>query len=215
MEDFTMDENKIYYAHCGALIENDDYVELGGEIVCSDCYEHHTTICGRCGSTIFTESSYGDEYTTLCEHCYNHHYTRCSCCDTLIHEDDAYHLDGYDYCSECYHEEVDKNKSIHDYSYEPEPVFYGDSKRFFGVELMNYSTIEFRMFKGTLKLNTFLATLELVNAIINVALDYSEDGLHKLSWSEFVSSIREPELIAYLKERRLYINESTETEEDL
>lgn len=91
----------------------------------------------------------------------------------------------------------------------------GNNGRYAAVNLMNYSTIEFRLFRGTLKLNTFMATLELVNAIIDVALDYSEEGLHKLSWSEFVSSITEPELIAYLKERRLYINEIEDTEEDV
>ncbi len=31
--------------------------------------------------------------------------------------------------------EVDRNRSIHDYGYKPEPIFYGDSKRYFGVEL--------------------------------------------------------------------------------
>ena len=365
-----MEENKLYCAHCGALIDTGDYEEVNGEVVCTDCYERHTTTCDRCGAVIWTDDSYGDEYTTLCRHCYENHYTRCSCCDALLHEDDAYHLDGYDYCSECYHDEVDKNRSIHDYGYKPEPIFYGDSKRYFGVELeidgagkdsdnadeilaignrneeyiyikgdgslddgmeivthhmsldyhkqfqwgeimkkaiylgyrshqtstcglhvhvnrnclgesmeeqdevisrilyfvehhwnellkfsrrseysmnrwaarygfektgreildkakkggngryaavnlMNYMTIEFRLFRGTLKLNTFMATLELVNAIINVALDYSEEGLHKLSWSEFVSSITEPELIAYLKERRLYINEIEDTEEEM
>lgn len=91
----------------------------------------------------------------------------------------------------------------------------GCQGRYAAINLMNYSTIEFRIFRGTLKLNTFMATLELVNAIIDVALDHSEDGLHKLSWSEFVSSITEPELIAYLKERRLYINEIEDTEEDM
>jgi len=82
-----------------------------------------------------TVCCYGDEYTTLCRHCYENHYTRCSCCDALLHENDAYHLDGYDYCSECYHDEVDKCRNIHDYGYKPDPVFYGNSKRFFGVEL--------------------------------------------------------------------------------
>ena len=91
----------------------------------------------------------------------------------------------------------------------------GGNGRYAAVNLMNYSTIEFRLFRGTLKINTFMATLELVNAIINVALDYSEEGLHKLSWSEFVSIIKEPELISYLKERRLYINDITEIEEDM
>ena len=364
-------EEKNYCSHCGALIEDDDYETVNGEIVCSDCYENHTTTCERCGSVIWTDDSYGDEYTTLCSNCYHNHYTRCSCCDALLHEDDAYHLDGYDYCSDCYHEEVDKNRSIHDYGYKPEPIFYGDSKRYFGVELeidnagkdsdnadeilsvanrndtehiyikgdgslddgmeivthpmsldyhkqfqwdevmkkaiylgyrshqtstcglhvhvnrdclgdnrdeqdetisrilyfvehhwnellkfsrrseyamnrwasrygyensaraildkakkgnngryaavnlMNYATIEFRMFRGTLKLNTFLATLELVNAIIDTAIYYSEEELHKLSWSEFVSNVKEPELIQYLKERNLYINENINTEEDI
>ena len=65
-----MEENKLYCSHCGALIDDDDYEEVNGEIVCSDCYEHHTTTCERCGSTIWTDDSYGDDYTTLCRHCY-------------------------------------------------------------------------------------------------------------------------------------------------
>ena len=365
-----MEENKLYCVHCGALIDTDDYEEVNGEIVCTSCYEHHTTTCDRCGNIIWLDDSFGDEYTTLCRHCYENYYSRCSCCDALVHNDDLYHLDGYEYCSECYHDEVDKSRSIHDYGYKPEPIFYGDSCRYFGVELeidgagkdsdnadellavgnrndefiyiksdgslddgmeivshpasldyhkqyqwdeimkkaislgyrshqtstcglhvhvnrdclgdsreeqdevisrilyfvehhwnellkfsrrseyamnrwasrygyensaraildkakkgnngryaavnlMNYSTIEFRLFRGTLKLNTFMATLELIDAIIDVALNYSEDGLHKLSWSEFVATLSEPELIAYLKEKRLYINDITEIEEDM
>ena len=134
-----MEENKtetLYCSHCGAVIgEDEDYETIDGEIVCTDCVELHTAICDRCGAIIWTSESYGDDYTTLCSHCYHNHYTRCSCCDALLHEDDAYHLDGYDYCSECYHDEVDKNRSIHDYGYKPEPIFYGDSKRYFGIEL--------------------------------------------------------------------------------
>ena len=366
-------KNALYCSHCGALIgEDEDYEEVNGEIVCTDCYERHTTTCERCGSVIWTDDSYGDEYTTLCRHCYENHYTRCSCCDTLLHEDDAYHIDGYDYCSECYHDEIDKSRSIHDYGYKPEPIFYGDSKRYFGVELeidgagkgsdnadellkiansdgtsehiyikgdgslddgmelvthpmsleyhknycwddimkkaiylgyrshqtstcglhihvnrncfgedreeqdvviarilyfvehhwnellrfsrrteysmnrwaarygfekngrdilekakkgnlgryaavnlMNYMTIEFRLFRGTLKYNTFIAALELVNAICDLAINLSDEGITKMSWSEFVDTVKEPELIQYLKERRLYINEEIETQEDI
>jgi hypothetical protein len=91
----------------------------------------------------------------------------------------------------------------------------GNNGRYAAVNLMNYATIELRMFRGTLKLNTFLAILELVNAIIDTALYYSEEGLHKLSWSEFVSNIKEPELIQYLKERKLYINENIDTQEEM
>ena len=35
----------------------------------------------------------------------------------------------------------------------------------------------------------------------------ADDELHDLSWSSFVSAIKEPELVQYLKERNLYINE--------
>ena len=365
-----MEENKLYCSHCGALIDTDDYEEVGGEIVCSECYERHTTTCDRCGNTIWLDDSFGDEYTTLCRHCYENYYSRCSCCDALVHNDDLYHLDGYDYCSECYHDEVDKSRSIHDYGYKPDPIFYGDSKRYFGVELeidqagkdsdnadellaignrdadciyikgdgslddgmeivthpmsleyhkqfqwdeimkkaiylgyrshqtstcglhihvnrnclgesreeqdetiskilyfvehhwnellkfsrrseyamnrwasrygfektgreildkakkggngryaavnlMNYSTIEFRLFRGTLKYNTLIAALELVNAICDLAISLTDEGIANMSWSEFVGTLTEPELISYLKERRLYINDITAIEEDL
>lgn len=68
-----MEENKIYCSHCGALIEDDDYEEVNGQIVCTDCYEQHTTTCERCGAVIWTEDSYGDEYTTLCSSCYHNY----------------------------------------------------------------------------------------------------------------------------------------------
>ncbi len=364
-------ENKLYCSHCGARIyDEDDYEEVNGEIVCINCHQLYTSTCDRCGETIWTDDSYGDEYTTLCRHCYENYYTRCSCCDMLLHADDCYHLDGYDYCSECYREETDKSRSIHDYGYKPEPIFYGDSKRYFGVELeidgagkdsdnadellavanreeehiyikgdgslddgmelvthpmsldyhqnyqweeimrraislgyrshqtstcglhihvnrdclgdthdeqdevisrilffiethwaellkfsrrseysmnrwaarygfektgreildkakkgnngryaavnlMNYATIEFRLFRGTLKYNTLIAALELVDAICDIAISLSDEGIAKMSWSEFVGTLTEPELIDYLKERRLYVNEDTNTEEDV
>jgi hypothetical protein len=35
-----------------------------------------------------------------------------------------------------------------------------------------------------------------------------------MSWHGFLERLTEPELIEYLKERRLYVNEPVETEED-
>ena len=367
-----MEENKIICSHCGAEITDDDYSMVNGQIVCSECVEQHTTICDSCGAIIWTSESYGDDYTTLCHHCYQNHYTRCSICNLLLHEDDCYNLNGEDLCNDCYHDEVDKCRNIHDYSYKPEPIFYGESSRYFGVELeidgagkdddnaeellkianfdgvkeqmfvksdgslddgmeivthpmtldyhkhfcwerimkraialgyrshqtstcglhihvnrnslsdnydeqesiisrilyfveqhwnellkfsrrseatmsrwasrygyentpraildkakkgnygryaavnlCNYSTIEFRLFRGTLKHNTLIAALQLVNEICNAAVYMSDDEIQKLSWSEFVSDINDTELIQYLKERNLYINERINTEEDI
>ena len=71
------------------------------------------------------------------------------------------------------------------------------------------------MFRGTLKLNTLLATLQMVNRICDVAFNLSDEEMQGLSWSDFVASVTETELIQYLKERRLYINEEITGEEEM
>ncbi len=83
-------------------------------------------------------------------------------------------------------------------------------ERYTCVNITNYSTIEFRIFRGTLKCNTILATLQLVDAICNAAVFMSDSEMTNLGWSKFVLGldIKEyKELIRYLKERRLYVNE--------
>ena len=82
--------------------------------------------------------------------------------------------------------------------------------RYSCVNLSNYETIEFRIFRGTLKYNTLIATLQLVNRICDVAKNLSDENLTSLAWTTFVADIQEPELIQYLKERRLYVNEPVE-----
>lgn len=42
--------------------------------------------------------------------------------------------------------------------------------RYVAVNLRNYHTIEFRLFRGTLKYNTFVATLQMVNHICEMAV---------------------------------------------
>ncbi len=91
----------------------------------------------------------------------------------------------------------------------------GNNGRYAAVNLMNYATIEFRLFRGTLKYNTLIAALELVNEICDLAIHLTDEDIAKLSWSDFVGAIEAPELITYLKERRLYINEDIASEEEL
>lgn len=74
------------------------------------------------------------------------------------------------------------------------------------------------MFRGTLKYNTLIATLELVDKICDIAVELTDIELQKLSWSKFVMSLDENnhrELITYLKERRLYVNVPISGEEDM
>ena len=92
-------------------------------------------------------------------------------------------------------------------------------ERYTCVNITNYSTIEFRIFRGTLKYNTIIATLQLVDAVCDKAMLLSDEDIKNLAWSEFVSGLdtkKYKELIRYLKERRLYVNEpvtNDETEE--
>ena len=366
-----MEDNRMICSHCGAIIEDEEqYETINGNPVCSDCVERYATYCDHCGAVIWTTDAYRDDSTTLCESCYNNYYTHCHNCGDLVHENDAYRIDGYDYCSECYSDEMDSSNSINEYGYKPTPIFYGNDRRYFGVELeideggkdsdyadelleignatndhiyiktdgslddgleivthpmtldyhkgfcwdeimrkairlgyrshqtstcglhihvnrdslgdsyeeqeavisrilyfveqhwnemlkfsrrsevsmnrwasrygyesspkaimekakkgncgryaavnlCNSHTIEFRLFRGTLKYNTLIAAIEIVNQICELAVSLSDFQMARLSWSEFVSGIKEPELIQYLKERNLYINEKIHFEEEV
>ena len=89
--------------------------------------------------------------------------------------------------------------------------------RYTCVNITNLNTVEIRIFKGTLKWNTFMAAIELVDAICDNAIRLSDEELHKQSWIDFVLSIDPDytELIKYLKEKRLYVNEPVEDEEEV
>lgn len=87
--------------------------------------------------------------------------------------------------------------------------------RYTCVNLRNHDTIEFRMFRGTLKYNTLIATLQMVDRICDMALSLSDEELKAMSWTTFVSDCHQPELVQYLKERRLYVNEPVESEVEL
>lgn len=82
--------------------------------------------------------------------------------------------------------------------------------RYVCVNITNYSTIEIRIFRGTLKCNTIIASIQLADAICDAAIFMSDSEIKNLAWSTFVSELdkeKYPELIRYLKERRLYVNE--------
>ncbi|MEA5010991.1 MAG: amidoligase family protein [Angelakisella sp.] len=90
--------------------------------------------------------------------------------------------------------------------------------RYTCVNLLNYDTIEFRMFRGTLKVNTILATIELVDEICTLANNLCDTELTDLSWPDFVSRIdatEKPKLIQYLKERRFYVNDEINATEEV
>ena len=90
--------------------------------------------------------------------------------------------------------------------------------RYTCVNLTNSATIEFRLFRGTLRYNTLIATLQLVNELCNVANYFTDEEMGRFTWTEFVLLVGfqgYPELVQYLKERRLYVSEPVDGEEEL
>ena len=88
--------------------------------------------------------------------------------------------------------------------------------RYVAVNLENVNTVEFRMFKGTLRYETFIATLQLIHEICRLAISLEDKEMERLSWSDFVLMIdaKHQELIDYLKTKRLYVNEIQSERED-
>jgi hypothetical protein len=124
---------------CGEINSREETLEFDGKNLCSDCLDHETIVCGKCLGRIWNSDNAGDYDTRLCQGCYNSHYTRCGDCGIVIRSDSAYRSENNinePYCCYCYNR-PHENAAIHNYSYKPTPIFYGDTSvnRFFGVEL--------------------------------------------------------------------------------
>ena len=125
-------KNAIYCAHCGERIEDEDYDTINGQIWCDACIDENTVTCDRCGERIIIDDSVQDDDTTLCQSCFNDFYHRCESCNCIIHDDYVNWNGDSPYCDRCYD---NLSTEIEEYSYKPEPIFYGDGTRFFGIEL--------------------------------------------------------------------------------
>lgn len=76
------------------------------------------------------------------------------------------------------------------------------------VNLLNDNTIEFRIFRGTLKHSTFIATLQFVHALCNMCKNCTDEDIINANWVTFLNDIpprKYPELVEYLKIRGLYV----------
>lgn len=125
---------------CDAAVDTDDVYYCDEEPYCEQCCQRYIVTCERCGNDIHTSNSIHDDYTTLCADCYDSHYTRCNECNSIIHNDSAFYFNDNEtpYCEDCYNDAEGEEDDcfLHEYSYKPDPIFYGDdSDRYFGVEL--------------------------------------------------------------------------------
>ena len=106
-------------------------------------------------------------------------------------------------------------KSARRYGLKEKPIEFMESvkesydcngSRYNCVNLKNINTVEFRVFRGTLKYNTFIATIEFVNELCKLAINESDKFFSKLSWGRFIKCIdtsKNIELVTYLNERNL------------
>ena len=121
---------------CGREHPLSELKEFGGVLLCEFCWNSETIVCSQCGKRIWLDDNESDGDTPLCQTCYDRYYTTCVDCGRTIHQDDAYYVDE-EYEARCYscHCRRMDGRVIHDYYYKPEPNFYGEGKRYFGVEL--------------------------------------------------------------------------------
>lgn len=95
--------------------------------------------------------------------------------------------------------------------YDPETKLYETRRkgRYFAVNLRNENTIEIRLFKGTLKVSTILASLEMVDYLVRLCRDIGIKKLQQITWAELTGKISPkeyPNLVNYLAEKNLIEN---------
>ena len=138
----------------GNFLPDDMATTRGGDILCEDCRIY----CEHCENFDYSESSrYVQGYGTYCEVCADNYTFWCeSCEDTYSDQHSSYEIAdiGVYWCEDCcsnnanwcencdmYNRDSCDNceggRLINQYSYKPDPIFYGEDKNklHFGIEL--------------------------------------------------------------------------------
>lgn len=220
LEKANVHEEHIYCKHDGSL--NDGF-EIVTHPMSLDYHCHHMPWSNVLG--ILKDMGYTSHNAGTCGlHC---HVSRAALGDTYEEQEDVIarilyffekHWNELVRFSRRTQNQLERWASRYGYQDSPKEILKkakGGYGRYGCVNLCNDSTIEFRMFRGTLKWNTLIATLQLIDRICDVAMFLSDEELKSMSWSSFVSGCTQPELIQYLKERRLYVNEPVAAEAEV
>lgn len=178
-------------ACCGQRIWLTDNAGNDNTPLCQNCYNQSYMTCSECGRLIHCEDSYylDDSDEPLCLTC--------------LEEEQEPAIARILYFVEKHWEELlkfsrrtprqlERWAARYGYKDRPQEILEHAKKgshagRYSCVNLENRATIEFRMFRGTLKLNSLLATLQMVDHICSVALHLSDGACKDLSWRTFVT----------------------------
>ena len=125
---------KFVCTSCGNNFYREQLSPFDGELLCPACLSSQTVYCSCCDRRIWTDDNVGTDAQPLCQDCFDDHFERCTTCNALIRRGDTYYRGDTPYCAECY-QSVGCGDEIMSYYFKPTPIFYGEGKRFFGVEL--------------------------------------------------------------------------------
>lgn len=76
------------------------------------------------------------------------------------------------------------------------------------VNLLHKDTVEFRLFKGTIKYETFMATLEFVRNLVYLCKNKPLEQIQMTTFGEIIHVLESEYLVNYLKERGINILEN-------
>lgn len=82
--------------------------------------------------------------------------------------------------------------------------------RYYAVNLNNKETVEFRIFRGSLKYPTFIATLQFCHELVRIAKELTLVETAHLTWEVLVTKFEYAELNTYLGKRGLLTPPTTE-----
>lgn len=86
-------------ADCGCQLDEEDIIEIDGEIYCRDCCHW----CERCDQYVHEDTRYVNGYGWVCESCLNNYFIYCESCDEYVREEDAVWIECEDryVCEDC------------------------------------------------------------------------------------------------------------------
>lgn len=81
---------------------------------------------------------------------------------------------------------------------------FGHFNRYKCINLQNNATIEYRIFRGTLKRDTLIASIQFVDILSKISMEMTEEQIRSLTWSDLKRMFdHKKELKEYLKKRGL------------
>jgi hypothetical protein len=80
--------------------------------------------------------------------------------------------------------------------------------RYKAINLCNRDTVEFRFFRGTLKRDTIIASIQWVDTIIRYCRNTPLKDLFSTTWEDIFGNTEHAELTAYSKQRNLIKGEN-------